>query len=224
MHGELKEAQEHCVNWEYEEVDTFLRFGQFVYTGQYKSADPEPRQVYGNAPPFVKPDNVNWDEIIIADETKPQKKLEPSTELHLWPRFTKLYPSTFGVNESNPNESKGTYDLTEVFLSHAKVYVFADYHGIEELQILALQNLRKVLSRFWLTEDGLHDITQLARYCFEHTTDQNGVGDRLAELVGLYAASHLKHLWRYEEFRSLVDMPNFSHGLITMALSPGSLN
>lgn len=40
MYGRRKEAVEGCTVWESGSEDTFVRFGQYVYTGDYDSAAP----------------------------------------------------------------------------------------------------------------------------------------------------------------------------------------
>ncbi|KAK4076948.1 uncharacterized protein Triagg1_3915 [Trichoderma aggressivum f. europaeum] len=41
LNGGMKESQEHCVCWEDIDEKTFLRFGEWAYTGDYKPEEPE---------------------------------------------------------------------------------------------------------------------------------------------------------------------------------------
>lgn len=63
-------------------------------------------------------------------------------------------------------------DYTQKILRHARIYVFADYHGIERLQFLAVQKLRRALTTFQLYPVACDDITQLVQYCFNKTVDK----------------------------------------------------
>lgn len=245
IHGNMKEAEEHSVVWDETEAATFFRFGQFLYSGFYRAAEPQPRCESSSSkasateqipeapsdrpsPPLggtidPNPDPAPPEEYPEDWENQAERTLEP-TNSNSWARFWKLYPQpSTATDKARAEKSSGqSLDYITVFLSHAKLYVFADYHGIGKLQELALQCLCHALVGFDLTESGLEDITQLTRYCFENTVDHNGARDRLAELVSLYGASHLEHLWKHEAFRSLVEFPDLSNALITMGLaSPG---
>lgn len=233
VHSGLKESQEHCVRWETEELETFFRFGQFLYTATYDASKPLPGPKYETTSHLTRPQEVtsqDYSPVEASDRTVtaslPRKpKLEPTMSTHLWPRFKKLYkrmnsPNSQGDSSAESNRSTEQYDHAEVFLSHAKVYVFADYHGIEVLKDLALRKLHDALKHFELTDDGLQAIAELTKYSFDNTV----VGDRLTEMVQLYAACYLAHSWKHEAFRTVVDDSDFYRSLITLALTPGHLN
>jgi len=61
-----------------------------------------------------------------------------------------------------PRKNKRSHeDYTEIFLSCARLYLFADYHGITNLKLLSLHKLQGALTVFILYEDRIKDIVQL---------------------------------------------------------------
>jgi hypothetical protein len=96
-------------------------------------------------------------------------------------------------------------DCTEVFLSHARVYVFADYHGISTLQYVSLRKLRQALIRYTHYEEGASDLVQLLEYSFGNTADKGDWRDPLRNLVCIYIACNVEFLWQNHEFRNLFD-------------------
>lgn len=223
----MKESLERRVIWRDINEETFIRFSQYVYTGDYDGATPTKRAAEGIAPPRIAnthPWNLPHKK---AGRLKVFGALEGLGEYEhgvvtkkklLWDKFQALYqlPSPAAASSSEPSSS---YDFTNVFLGHAQVYVFADYHGIEPLQILALGKLRQILTSFTVRVESYNDITQLVRYSFEHTVDKNGRDDRLRSLVCLYAACKVEDLWTDTGFRSVASAaPDLSVGLITAML------
>lgn len=83
-------------------------------------------------------------------------------------------------------------DCTEVFLSHARVYVFADYYGISTLQYVSLRKLREALIRYTLYEEGVSDLVQLLEYSFGNTADNADQQDPLRDLVCIYIACNME--------------------------------
>ncbi|OBT70605.1 hypothetical protein VF21_10358, partial [Pseudogymnoascus sp. 05NY08] len=55
-------------------------------------------------------------------------------------------------------------DYTSVFLGHARLYVFADKWGIEDLRSLSLHKLHQTLRTFTLYSARLGDVVELIRY------------------------------------------------------------
>lgn len=92
-------------------------------------------------------------------------------------------------------------DYTEVFLCHAKVYVFADEKDVQPLRILALEELRAALSVFTLHEARMGDIMALVSYAYENTYY---AGDKLRALLGEYMTLEASKLMRNESFKALI--------------------
>lgn len=60
-------------------------------------------------------------------------------------------------------------DYTEVFLSHAQMYVFADRYSVENLRRLTLRRLHETLVKFTLYDVRVPDITALLAFSYATT-------------------------------------------------------
>ena len=107
------------------------------------------------------------------------------------------------IYPTHPN-LKRNEDYTEVFLSHAQLYVFAEKYDIQNLKLLALDKLHNVLSVFTLFEERTGDIIALLRYVYENTSEPvNGVED-LRTLLTLYVGYEMDTLMKDDGFRDLM--------------------
>lgn len=100
-------------------------------------------------------------------------------------------------------------DYTSTFLSHARLYVFAECYGIAGLMELSLNELHGALVAFTLYEERINDVVVLVRYCYD-----NLVPDALREMITLYAVCKIEKLWVSEEFQVLVE----AHGELSRSL------
>ena len=104
--------------------------------------------------------------------------------------------------EPRANISKNE-DYTDVFLSHAKVYVFAKMYQIPVLKTLALEELRASLAVFHLYDERVGDIVALLRYVYAEAPPSSNpnVGWRLLQH---YIATELETLIRDKGFLQLI--------------------
>ncbi|KAL7918311.1 hypothetical protein ACQKWADRAFT_304499 [Trichoderma austrokoningii] len=223
INGGMKESIERRVIWKEIDEAVFIRFGQYVYTGNYDEATPRKRKTPEGMPAAQATHVINAG-------LRPKKGVMPARgggggffsnsikKGMLWDKFQALYPlPQSGAPPSG--ESSAKYDYSDVFLGHARMYIFADYYGIDPLQTLALSKLRRALTALTLGVESHGDIFQLIRYTFEQTVDKGGQGDKLRSLVCLYAACKVEDLWRDAEFEDLTKaLPDFAIGLISSML------
>ena len=210
VNGGMKEAIEHCAIWQELDEETFLRFCQFAYTGSYDGAEPQKRKAEEHAP---VPDTVGKSDNKITNlsiKQRGNKHISPPPPLFgvtkkdlLWNKFCSLHPGPQVKVTTSGNAPDDDY--TEVFLSHAQMYVFADCYGIVALENLALYKLRQALMRYTLYREGFHDIFQLVKYCFSSTVDKGGQRDPLRTLVCIYVACKVEDLWKNDDFGELMD-------------------
>lgn len=99
-----------------------------------------------------------------------------------------------GVNE----------DYTEVFLSHARMYVFADKYFIQDLKTLALEELHQTLASFNLYPERTGDIVALLRYVYLNTSPPTNDGENLQTLLRDYVEYKMSALMKDEEFKDLL--------------------
>lgn len=252
VNGQMKEALEGEVHWAEVDTDTFIRFSQFAYTGDYYEAKFQPRQgsecstttSQTSAPPSPQqsqavpytnegPNTVtpiyarsvlqassavrapaprSWSGRKRVEETalKEKKNL-------LWAKFKSLHADT-GLEGPIPTNSSSD-DTTEMLLSHARVYVFAECYDIAPLGLLSLRKLRQTLEYFQMYDEAVYDVIQLINYCYENTIARTDGAEDLRSLLCMFAACNMEKLWGNKEFQELVQTcGEFSQGLITQLL------
>ena len=122
-------------------------------------------------------------------------------------KFDSMYPGP--PDEQQPHVD-GSYDHKPTWLTHAKIYIFADYNGIEVLRFLSLRRLREsvsTLGRKNLGQKGCAEgFIKLAKYCFENTSGcTKGSVDKLQNLLLCYASANIDILGNIDEFRELTE-------------------
>lgn len=197
---------------------TFLRFSQFVYTGDYAGAEPSEdvieRRNLSSTRILPLPDVKVYDGSggIVVGGGGRTKASSP------WINFALLFPD----DGSHTRRNGPTDDYSEVFLSHARIYFLAEYYDIAELQALAVQKLHRALVLFTPYRERVGDLLKLIRFCYEDGPPpcQGGDGADLKKVVSLYAAVRLEDLWPSEEFQALVEMSGeFSRRLVRAVLT-----
>ncbi|KAG6024090.1 hypothetical protein E4U40_003585 [Claviceps sp. LM458 group G5] len=173
-------------------VETFSAFAQFIYTGYYhlsfdmsapdSAKESHDKGVHGNnAARFRRPHNGLWRRFIQRNHHEDHEDLTDSYLL-----------APYGASRSEINDLDVPYlnvdhmdkDYSELFISHARIFVFAQYYDVEALMDLSTQRLHEALCGFSLSIERIHDILALIRYCYE----QPGL-KRLKKMVAMYSAA-----------------------------------
>ena len=93
----------------------------------------------------------------------------------LWKSFTAKSYFTGGISApAAPFRPRANVerceDYTPVFLSHARMYVFADEWDIERLRFISLHKLQQTLMAFTIYDDSrVDDLVSLLRFVYDHT-------------------------------------------------------
>ena len=104
---------------------------------------------------------------------------------------------------SRPNQAANE-DYTEVFLSHARVYVFAEEYDIQTLKALALDELHGTLQNFSLYPERTGDIIALLRYVYANTGEPvDGVED-MRTVLQQYVGFEMDDLMKDKGFEDLM--------------------
>ncbi|EME77597.1 uncharacterized protein MYCFIDRAFT_72577 [Pseudocercospora fijiensis CIRAD86] len=115
----------------------------------------------------------------------------------------KLQPSC----EPRPNKEP-CEEYTDVFLSHAKLYVFADTYDIAGLRALSLHKLHKTLACFTLYDQRVEDVAVLFQYTYNNTAEREGTLDPLRKLVVSYVCCHIEKILVCDTFRATLKGEN----------------
>ena len=209
----MKEATEKRVEWSETDELTFVLFSQFAYTGNYKGHE---RPTAAEEKEKKLPER-SLDLDLIWERPRKAKKLRrwtmtisPGPDVPEEPEPLPEAAAEFALEVPEP-EAEPVYEIksepsftlasnsasewlygTEIFLVHARVYVFADYHGITALQTLALRKLHEALYKSDANKDNADTIVTLARYTYENTRpDRN---DQLRTMISMYVASNYRQL------------------------------
>ena len=153
---------------------------------------------------------------------KPKKRAAKAAEFEppaskrtlLWQKFSQQrYDAQIPYFEPRKN-AESCEDYTEVFLSHARLYVFAEKYDVHELRYVALQKLQRTLAGFSLYKQRTGDISTLARYVYENTAERKAKADELRSLVVHYVACNIETLAKDELFRSLLKEGSITGDLV----------
>ena len=102
-----------------------------------------------------------------------------------------------------PNQASNE-DYTEVFLSHARVYVFAEKYDIELLKALALDELHGTLQNFDLYPERTGDIIALLRYVYANTGEPIDGDEDIRTVLKHYVGFEMDILMKNNDFRDLM--------------------
>ena len=147
---------------------------------------------------------------------KDEKKAKVcSKKSELWGNFKSKANSTSKPAFQPRKNRESCEDYTEVFLCHARLYVFADKYDVGPLRDLSLHKLQRTLAEFILDDKRAEDIVNLLRYNYSNITDCSESIDDLRLLVDgalcqiaktLFPSSEVNRC-RIRTFR--YEMPNF---------------
>lgn len=95
-------------------------------------------------------------------------------------------------------------DYTEVFLSHARLYVFAEKYDIQLLKMLAFEELHNTLAIYTLFRTRTRDIVDLLRYVYANTNESAKAEKGMRRLLRDYVGYEMDVLMKDEEFKDLM--------------------
>ena len=102
-----------------------------------------------------------------------------------------------------PNQAPNE-DYTEVFLSHARVYVFAEEYDIQSLKALALDELHGTLQNFDLHAERTGDIIALLRYVYTNTGESADEVEDMRTVLKHYVGFEMDILMKDNDFGDLM--------------------
>ena len=108
------------------------------------------------------------------------------------------------VQYPRPNQ-KSKEDYTPVFLSHARLYVFADMYDIQQLKVLALEELHATLAAYRLYQKRTGDIIALLEYVYGGICKREKSDEGMRELMTQYVGREMDILVDDKEFKDLLE-------------------
>ncbi|KAI1334984.1 hypothetical protein F5Y15DRAFT_399206 [Xylariaceae sp. FL0016] len=158
----------------------------------------------------------NWNGMVSRKKKKCKKSLRlekeefwPPSPGSLWQRFESLsYTVSPAPTEPDPKiDLLRDWYFDNVFLSHARMYVLADYYDIDKLAKLSLQKLHSILAlaRSPSNSFSASDIIPVLEYCFTSTVNKGGVQDELRALLVRYVACRVEGLWEDDAFQDVLE-------------------
>ena len=119
-------------------------------------------------------------------------------------RSYEAFRSAVPIPPARKNENK-TENYTEIFLSHARLYVFANEYLIYDLRTLALENLHETLKNFQLYPQRTSDIISLIHYVYENTKiPDEGETEPVRAMLVEYVSFEMDILMKDLAFRDLM--------------------
>ena len=104
-----------------------------------------------------------------------------------------------------PRENKSSAeDYSGVFLSHARLYVFAEQYDIQDLKIFALDELHATLAKYTLYTERTSDIIDLLHYIYYSTSKRGEDVEDLRTLMTQYMGCEMTTLVSDKDFRKLM--------------------
>jgi len=125
--------------------------------------------------------------------------------------FARLYksngPTRCHLQHIETSSSEGS---TEVLISHAQLYVFAEKFDIRALKELVLKRLHKALLEFELQLERTREILILIRYVYENTAENSSHEEPLRALICCYIRYQMEEVLDKPDLVHLaVDLPEF---------------
>jgi hypothetical protein len=213
----MSEGLAHEARWEDVDKETFMRFAQFAYIGDYSI----PTMIVKPSAPIAddRPRPPSPEFFIPSDEWTANK----AGKKHAYPRavpvsktipvfkdliYPRPMPQFNFEGTYNPKVGEGLVEnIGEILRIHASLYVLAEKWGIDRLKRLTLFKIHKTLSLFSLDTLRLEDVVDFVRYVYsdERTPDLESTVDELRELVRQYIVANAEFTSRNATFLALVE-------------------
>ena len=221
INGHLSEAQQGFAILEDVDEGTFVRFIRWAYSKDYPAPEPtlvESSNETGAQSPTIETkdagsfdDDLEWGSWS-TKKGKKKKNTGHSSSLKgsLRESFILQYDLlSLGhpVDHSIPGPRSNIApeeDYTEVFLAHARMYVFAEKYDIQPLKTLALLKLHHTLSIFTLFPGRVGDIMTLLKYVYANTAEAVDGNEDIRTMLAHYIGCEMETLTKDGEIKDLM--------------------
>ncbi|OCL01747.1 hypothetical protein AOQ84DRAFT_306105, partial [Glonium stellatum] len=205
VRGPMLEANQGFAVLEDIEEGTFIRFSQYAYTGDYSTPAPG---TSGDGATTNDATNGAANGIAngggMSDESGLMSPTSGEYSATITAADLKMYVPAPPPFKPRKNRD-ATEDYTDIFLCHARLYVFAEKYDIAPLKRLALYKLQRTLVDFTLYPERVADVVELIKYSYTNTADMVGTPDDLRVLVIRYTGYVVEDLAQNPQFTALLE-------------------
>ena len=216
INGHLSEAQQGFAILEDVDEGTFVRFIRWAYSKDYPA--PEHALVEScNETTETSKDACAFDEDFgwgtwstKKDQKKKNTGQSSSLKGSLRESFIMQYDLLSSSHTFDPSipAPRGNVapeeDYTEVFLGHARMYVFAEKYDIQPLKTLALLKLHRTLSIFTLFPERIGDIMTLLKYVYANTAETVDGNEDIRPMLAHYIGTEMETLSKDGEIKDIM--------------------
>ena len=222
MTGRMREAQDGTATIHDIDIDSFTRFAEYIYGGDYNMVQPIVKSEQREDPQFMHAyDEPATEEPFMEDldwavPTKTRKKgarkaTPKQTLLSLADySFRKSLTEVFPVVPRGTfvsTESAGDYDtqgdFTEVLLCHARVYSMADQFQVSKLKELAIYKIYMLLRQINHSDNcHISNLISILDFVYGHTMGLESTKEPLRDLLAHYVAWDFRGRMEEEDFKA----------------------
>ncbi|KAG6997772.1 hypothetical protein G7Y79_00038g075310 [Physcia stellaris] len=194
INGSMMEAHQGKATLEDVDLDTFLRFVQWLYHGYYDVGG-----LFSCASRTIRmsrnDDSAAVERSIFDNDSKLEKKISRAQY-----RVRKAKKDSSQPRRNNHHEE----DYSEVFLGHARLYVFADKYDIDDLKALAREELHATLAVSTMYQPRTRDVVALLRYIYANTAETKSGVEDLRSLMTGYIGAEIETLIKDKDLEALM--------------------
>ena len=213
--GGMKEAFTGEVTLEEVDEETFIRFAQYVYTGDYKPPMGAWRSD-SSANPLDSPDNLTSAWPVIEPITGDQPRKLKVIAAHRNPSSGDPLSSWFNNSYSLNVHHHPDQDLLRLFEGHAHLYILADMWDISGLKSLTLRKICSTLDGLGPGNISGECFSDLIKFTYEHTMSHASM-DQLRELLGRFLVYEAPRITQSDACLKLIeDGGPFARDLVTL--------
>ena len=212
INGHLSEAQQGFAILEDVDEGTFVRFIRWAYNKDYPAPEPtlveNSNETSAQTPTIESPKDTGSDDLSWGGwSPKKGKGHSSSSQGGLRESFIIQYDLQSLGHSSIPGprgNKAPEEDYTEVFLGHARMYVFAEKYDIKPLKTLALLKLHRTLSIFTLFPERVGDIMTLLKYVYANTAEAVDGTEDIRTMLAHYIGCEMEMLTKDGDIKDLM--------------------
>lgn len=216
INGHLSEAKQGFALLEDVDEGTFVRFIRWTYSKDYPAPEytwaetEEEKDTPEGSKSEAAPKETSMSDDLLASLSsvgKKKKKKKSSSTLNSSLKESFISQYDYWSSDLMPGPRSNMHpqeDYTEVFLSHARLYVFAEKYDIQPLKKLSRQKLQHTLAIYTLYPERVGDITTLLKYVYANTSEAiDGIED-IRTMLAHYVGTEMDTLIKYGEIKNLM--------------------